>query len=188
MRACHRSRSRASLRRSFLPRLTDAEIRSCPPCGNERYGLASYQDFSTVYPRSLSGSRKRPISTALRETQKRALDPPSSGFLCLGAVTSRGDLRHLAKLFRHRPDQADFAADQGDLPFVERTGVEGHQEDRLMDRDAFVEIMEEGQDRAEVVVAHEVFEAVQEDGRTLARLDEMFDRHGVVLRRTRPDH
>src|SRR6266550_9169565 len=95
-------------------------------------------------------------------------------FPCLGAVTSRGDLRHLAKLFRHRPDQADFAADQGDLPFVERTGVEGHQKDRLMDRDAFVEIMEEGQDRAKVVVAHEVLEAVQEDGRTFARHNEMF--------------
>src|SRR5438105_12657512 len=56
-----------------------------------------------------------------------------------------------------------------------------------MDRDAFVEVVEEGQDRAEVVVAYEVLEAVQEDGRTLARLDEMFDRHGDVFRRTRTD-
>src|SRR6266550_8875618 len=117
------------------------------------------------------GSHDCPLLRELGpETQERLSTLNLLGFSCVGAVTLRGDLRHLAELFRHRPNQADLAADESDLPFVERTGVEGHQEDRLMDRDAFVEVVEEGQDRAEVVVADEVLEAVQEDGRTLARL------------------
>src|SRR6266487_752184 len=100
---------------------------------------------------------------------------------------SAWDLRDGPEFLRHLTQEPELAPDERDLAFAERRRVERDEEDRLPHRDGFAQVVQEGEDRAEVVVRHEVLEPVEEDDRVLAHLDEMLDRQRHLLRWRRPD-
>src|SRR3989442_8798358 len=71
------------------------------------------------------------------------------------------DSRHLPELLCQRAEEAYLAPDEGDLAFVEGGRVERDEEDRLPHRDGLVQVVQEREDGPEIVVRHQVLEAIQ---------------------------
>src|SRR5436309_9458087 len=84
-----------------------------------------------------------------------------------------GDLRHRPEFLGQWAQQADFASDEGDLALVEGGRVERDEEDCLPHRDGLVQVMQEREDGPEIVVGHQVLEAIEQDDRVLANPDEV---------------